>query len=436
MQQLVAPDFFIYRANVYWVIWSFITTWSFLNVLAILVKRRKSPLSATSFLWRLVKNMFMLTFAHLRVINSQSRNKTLQLAVLLSVTLMLAIWGSCFSNENIRITPPKIYDTHKSLTDDPPDVIVVFDLLLHRIDRGGFRPSSTENYLRKPSARKRMIDFRELEPKRVAWNKDTTVVGITAHVRSSIPVLRYLMSPLGKNKDTSLVTRKEPNAEKQFMQPLISTSALTKPGGQNVKRVFKVLSENFGARWEGVWDHFKALTLNVPMRNPFRSDLRQFAFSRQSSNTDIKSAKGVTLDSLERFFIVLCLLVVVALVVLVAEQPFNFTAFKINGVLNASLFRTKNRVSSTQKTKGLPIRPHTCRRAALLGFKKWKRTSCIERGEIQVDQHRPNNPELDINLENRHHQEKCLGNHVKCIGKTGHNKSNYNYQLIRIIQLV
>ena len=115
------PDLAIFSPDFYWLMLTFLATWC----VATLLGRCRSRVSLFGLSRKVCSSIFTCTTAHVGVMNDESPSRLLQLALVASVSLVLAIWGASFSNQNVRVDSPNVYTSYKSLADDPPDHVLI-----------------------------------------------------------------------------------------------------------------------------------------------------------------------------------------------------------------------------------------------------------------------------------------------------------------------
>ena len=98
------PNYAIFSLEVYCILLSFIMICTTLNVMRkVLLSRHRHELSLYTLCHQVFRNFFDLTTSHTGNVHCQSLSRTLQLSVLLSVTFLMAVYDSSFSNESILI---------------------------------------------------------------------------------------------------------------------------------------------------------------------------------------------------------------------------------------------------------------------------------------------------------------------------------------------
>lgn len=239
-----SDDISIYQADVYKVLFAFIAILSVLNALAVLVTRGPR-LSFYGFIKSFVNSLFTFTTDHIRTKNSRSPIRTLQLTLLLSVTLTLLMYSASNCKNRAKFPSMKVYDSYKSLTDDPPDAIVI-DKEIKVNARGRYRKSSAKFFLA------------QVEDKLIGWKaifKETyfmashisrmnNVVALTMSQEKRFELARGLL-------ENSLEIEKIFIVEKQDLHPLIkmrqfifSNSLMKKKGGKKLIKRAKMAMEH------------------------------------------------------------------------------------------------------------------------------------------------------------------------------------------------
>ena len=206
-QVFVRPDLLIYSTSLYWVILAVIIFWSVLNIQATFMETPIRRLNLVGLVKRILTNAFELTTGHIGVVNTESPSKVLQLALLLSVTLILFIYGACFSNENIQEKPPKIYHSYQSLAEDPPDIIVTSEYIMELVEGMDDTVKTIERYLKQVSDK--FYPFSTLELENVYKNemKHLKIAGLSLSDQPKVHGLHSILKLRGKSMRSKLVLR-------------------------------------------------------------------------------------------------------------------------------------------------------------------------------------------------------------------------------------
>ena len=115
----LTPNYFVLPGNIYLFFLLSILILSLVSLWATQLNSR----SSLSF-WAYTKEMFThlsnIFLAHTRAMGNRSPRRTIRLVLLISVTLILALYNACFSMDNLRIVFPKYYKTYESILKEPP----------------------------------------------------------------------------------------------------------------------------------------------------------------------------------------------------------------------------------------------------------------------------------------------------------------------------
>lgn len=312
--RLMEPDFLIYSADVYRLLILFLITWTAFNVLASLLTRSKGKLSASQVASKALGSIFRCVTAHIGVMNDESPSRMLQLALLFGVALLIAIWGSCFSNQNVHISRPKVYETYKSLRDDPPDLIGAYPSDITRINQGAFQPSSAERYL--AQVKSRLVTFPVLR------KKFSPGMRVAAVAKSGCSSLKLAARTAKLKEDQYFVYRKsDRDASETFVQPIICKSALEQSGGEKVVKLLTATMEHGLER--GLEQYTASLIFRVPKKAVAAPSLRDHILEDKCFSVDkaeFDDAKDVSMASLGSVFCLLAWLIISGCAVLLAEN--------------------------------------------------------------------------------------------------------------------
>ena len=272
-EEHATPNYTIFYASVYWLVLAMIVICAILNAVDGLMMLRTS---ARASLIQASKNLFHLLMAHLRHINHEARCKVLQLAQLISVTLLLAIYGASFSNENIIIHSPKVYDTYKSLYEHPPNVILVVPEDIEIIYRvAGTFSENRALYLNK--LRPKIISFDHLD--KVSSEGAKKMAFIIENGEKGCHALRVELKYRQLDDDVLIMKKRAPRIANTHLQRLTSNSLTQTPAGKRVIKTFQTISQ--AGLMDGVdMNLFKSLTLQVLSWHPAASGVKHMAFSK------------------------------------------------------------------------------------------------------------------------------------------------------------
>ena len=262
--KFVRPDLLIYSTSVYWIILAFIILWSVLNIQATLMETPIRRLTLIGLTKRLLTNAFDLTTGHIGVVNTESPSKVLQLALLLSVTLILSIYGACFSNENIQVKSPKIYNSYQSLAEDPPDIIVTSQYIMDLVEGMDDTVKTTERYLKQVSDN--FYSFSRLELEKIYENemKHLKIAGLSLLDQPKVHGLHFIIKLRAKSLRPKLVLRQDADASRTLKQLIVSKSLLRKPGGKKIVKTLRKIQET--GLVKGLKAYFEANILKVPSK--------------------------------------------------------------------------------------------------------------------------------------------------------------------------
>ena len=137
------------------------------------------------------------------------------LALLLSVTLILTVYSAGVCREKTRIRVPKVYDSYKSLSEDPPAAIIIGSPDSNLIKRKKYaRSSEVQDDLHTYS-----FNYRNY--------------------------LAHKLISTGKNlEEIFIVEKRDPSPLVVMKQGLFSNSILNKPGGREVLKTATISMEH------------------------------------------------------------------------------------------------------------------------------------------------------------------------------------------------
>ena len=291
--------------------------------------------------------------AHLGVINHESRSKVLQLAQLISVTLLLAIYGASFSNENIIIHSPKVYDTYKSLYEDPPNVILLSSKDIEIIDREA--STSTNNaayYLKK--LRSKIISSEDLDK----FSSENEMAFITRNGDKGCHSLKVELKYNNLDDNVLIIKKRDPGVQNTHLQRVTSNSLTQTPAGKRVIKTFQKISQT-GLEAGVDMNLFKSLTLQVFTWHPAASGFKRMAFNKCDQVRE-SGFMVVTFKLFRRVLLVFAWLLIPPFIIL-AVEVLNYyctsRSVKRKNRTPIRILRLRRKVAHSRCTSSMIFRP-------------------------------------------------------------------------------
>ena len=264
----VRPNYSIFSSDVYavWIALIFILAIS--SIFRDTMSKRTSP----SFkLRRGTTILFDLVTAHLKNMNYKPRNKVLHLTLLLSVTLLIAVYCARFSNQSMSLKVFKAYSSYKSLRDDPPDVIVAQRNDIKLIDKGGLNRPGHENYL---------AQIRHKIETAAEAGKDLTskrsIVYLSSYGSRGCGLFEAWLK-LNKVDGSHIMVNRDPDAVRTYIQLPFSNTVKKTSVGQEILKTIRQSNEM--DLLSGYQKYYSSLTLGITNSNPLKKQLQEMAFS-------------------------------------------------------------------------------------------------------------------------------------------------------------
>ena len=349
------PNYLIFPLNIYCVMISFIIICTIVNVLhTVILCRHRSELSLGAIFHQAVRNFFDLVTCFFGDVNCHSFYKTLRVSVLLSITFMMALYDSCFSNKSILIHSVNSYDSYKSLYNDPPDQIMANYEDTDLIKRGKLGRPGKVDYLRKMTN----IIMTYKDNKNEDNPNAKKVVVIQGLGDRTCALFRGWLKLHRRVENAFVIRKTDPDAMEVQFQLVFSKSLTESSSGKKLLKTMNILSE-MGISFDsssGVWRKFASEVTYLPLNGLMTKYLRQIAFPKcdKLEITDESSFRDVSFNLFDPVIPFFSFLVVFFSVTWLMELLLYFCLKILKRIHQRKMRRCPERCLRMRRDTGLP----------------------------------------------------------------------------------
>ena len=305
----LTPNYFVLPGNIYLFVLLSIVLFAFVSLLASRSKTQDSSLSVRTCVKEMSIYLSDLSLAHIGAIANDLPHWTIHLVLLLSVTLILALYNACFSMDNLHIVFPEYYKTYESILQKPPDNFIIYQSVREQLRRT--RSNTTvRRELIKLSEEINMNEEEEIE------KRGQNIVLVTGDPRSDCHFLKSMWKS-SSDKGWHVTESVDPDASEFTSQFRIRSSILNKTQGPRVlKRVRRYVE--MGMK-KAIGQQFAGAQMDLAIRNgkssPYVSQLRQNKPCIDKMEPDLDNYRDVNADATQPVFAWwFCLLIFACLV--------------------------------------------------------------------------------------------------------------------------
>ena len=228
----LTPNYFVLPGNIYLFVLLSIVLFAFVSLLASRSKTQDSSLSVRTCVKEMSIYLSDLSLAHIGAIANDLPHWTIHLVLLLSVTLILALYNACFSMDNLHIEFPKYYKVYDDVLQEPPDNILILPSLLEHLEKT-YSKRTVEN---------KLVEFASNDSKKIRLPeiaiKGENLVVIIDSQQTYCEVAKGILKSFSGSNAWRTAMSVDPDASEIVSQYSIFPSALNKTRGQRaVKRM-------------------------------------------------------------------------------------------------------------------------------------------------------------------------------------------------------